>query len=64
MVRHMEAGAVPGEELSTVRDEVEPQNIAPNDAMVFHQVIQRSEAVEPSDDTPDLSEMRLVLERL
>jgi Ca-activated chloride channel family protein len=41
-----------GEELSADRAEVEPQNIAPNDAMVFHQVIRRCAPVAPADDTP------------
>ncbi|MCK6502778.1 VWA domain-containing protein [Myxococcota bacterium] len=41
-----------GEELSTDRAEVEPQNIAPNDAMVFHHVIRRCEPVTPDDDSP------------
>ncbi len=41
-----------GEEMSTNENEVEPQHLAPNDAMVFYHQLQACEAKAVSDDLP------------
>lgn len=40
-----------GEEISTDPDEVEPQHLAPNDTMIFHQEIETCAPDEVTDDT-------------
>ena len=41
-----------GEEFSSVRSEIDPQHLAPNDAMVLHQVIQTCDTESMSGDSP------------